>query len=110
MNLRAWLAEPWYYSIEALLAVALLALAAAFPRLGHRHFARLENAASRLARRPVLSLAAVCFGLIAVRLAMLPLFPIPIPAVHDEFSLLLGGDTLSRGRLTNPTHPLWRHF
>jgi len=90
-----------------LITVALVFLA---PRLGSVFFDRVERAFGQLARRRGLAIAVVGLSELFLRLALLPLSPIPKPFTPDDFSFLLGGDTFSSGRLTNPTPAMWTHF
>ncbi len=69
-----------------------------------------RNALGRFAHRTAWCMLALFLAPIALRLALLPLHPVPTPVGSDDFSYLLLGDTLAHFRLANPVHPMHRFF
>ena len=59
-------------------------------------------AAQALARRAGWSMLIVGALVVALRLALLPVHPVPLPTGADDFSFLLLGDTLAHFRLAEP--------
>src|SRR6202048_3014795 len=97
----------WRVAIFTLLILTAHLLAG---RPAEQIFTRLESLFSQFAKHRNLVLLSLFFGVIAIRLSILPLLRIPVPGIHDEYSYLLMGDTFAHGRLANSPHPLWLSF
>jgi len=96
--------------LEFIFWVITLAVAGLLLRYRPKWLDRFEQRFTGFARRKALALVSVALLALVVRLALLPFIPIPAPIVHDEYSYILGAQTLAAGRVTNPVPPLWVHF
>ena len=104
---------PWLVAIIELIlmiAAALLMLRSRRAQKQSGFSASFERAFGHLAGRRGLAVLAVGAGVIALRVAFLPVLGIPQLRWNDEFSYLLAADTFAHGKITNPTHPMGIHF
>jgi hypothetical protein len=102
--------SPTLLILEFSLTAFMFVLAFGWPGIGENFFRRIERRFGQLARRKWLAVMSVGLSVLLLRLAILPLFPVPLPFCSDDFSFLLAGDTFAHGRLTNPTPAMWTHF
>lgn len=70
----------------------------------------IEPWTARFAKRTVWCMAALALLPVGLRLALLAHHPVPSPDLNEEFGNLLIADTLSHGRLHNPSHTLPQFF
>lgn len=95
---------------EAYLVLFAIGLSFLFPRLGSAWFRKWERTFSDFARHRTRAVVTVGLLALAARAAVLPLLPVPVPSIHDEFEYLLMADTFSHFRVTNPPHPMRLHL
>jgi hypothetical protein len=93
-----------------LLWLVLLLVAILVPGIWGKWPSRIGKLMLAVANRRWLAISVCGLLMVVIRVTALPLFPIPEPSIHDEFSYFLLSDTFASGRLTNPTHPMAVHF
>lgn len=96
--------------IEGGLTIIAIAISFVLPSFRSGWFSRIEVAFRRLALHKGLAATLVGISAFLLRLAILPLCPVPKPFAPGDFSFLLAANTFASERLTNPTPTMWAHF
>lgn len=91
---------------ELLLACLLVFAAARYLDFGRAVYVRASWHARKLAQRPWVLIALAGLTPVAIRIALLPIVPVPEPFVMEEYNHLFLTATYDEGRITNPIHPL----
>jgi hypothetical protein len=102
--------SPFVIATEWVFVGLLTLLIVAAPLQLRRVGEDVADAFKCLARHRFLAVLISGLFPVTLRLVLFRVQGAPKPSIHDEFSHLLLMDTLVTGRLTNPTHPMWRHF
>lgn len=96
--------------LETYLVCLAVGLSYVFPRLGSARFAQWERGFANFAQHRRLAVILTGAVALAARAIVLPILPVPVPSIHDEFEYLLMSDTFTHFRLTNPAHPMGAHL
>ena len=93
-------------ALESLLALASIVVALRAPAFAERLVRPLARNFRRLAARPSVAIFVVALLPCLLRFALLPWMPVPQPAIQEEFSYLMQGETFAHGHVVNPTSPM----